>query len=151
MKKILIASLLTMAVTSVAALELGVSAGRDFSETNRNYAGVSLRNSYGPVSAELGYQRTSVTDNNQDRWSLVGGYDLVKVGPVQLTPTVGGVYLNNRTTSDGYAMTAGLEASMPIPAVKNLTGVIDYSYQMGQERVNQFNGSRVSVGLRYKF
>ena len=46
-------------------------------------------------------------------------------------------------------MTVGVEMSMPI--YKKLEGVVDWSYQVGQSRVNDSNGNRVSAGLRYKF
>jgi hypothetical protein len=136
---------------SASALEVGVQVGNDFSDTNRMYGGVTVSESRGPVSLTVGYNRTTVGSNNQNRWSLVGGYDFVKFGKVQITPTVGGAYLANRSSNNGFAMTVGAEASTPISFVKNLTGVVDYTYQMGQDRVNQFDGSRVSVGLRYKF
>lgn len=148
MKKTLIATTLALAVTAASALEVGVQVGRDFSTPNRNYGGLTVGQSVGPVTLTAGYHRTA-TANDQNRWSLVGGYDLVKVGPVQITPTVGAAYLSNKSMSNGLAMTVGAEASMPL--TKNLEGVVDYSYQMGQTRVNQFNGSRVTAGLRYSF
>jgi hypothetical protein len=149
MKKTLIATTLFLAAGMASAFELGVQVGRDFGDTNRNYGGVVVGKALGPLVVSAGYHRTAVSNNDQNRWSIVGGYDLVKVGPVQVTPTVGAAYLNNQSSSNGLAATAGVEASMPL--FKNLEGVIDYTYQMGQSRVSQFDGSRVSAGLRYTF
>lgn len=149
MKKILITAVIAMAATTASAFEVGVQVGRDFGDTNRNFGGLTVGQSLGPVTLSAGYHRTSVTANDQNRWSVVGGYDLVKVGPVQFAPTVGAAYLNNKTTSNGLAMTVGVEASVPVS--KSLEGVVDYTYQIGQSRVNQFDGSRVTAGLRYKF
>jgi hypothetical protein len=149
MKKTLIATTLFLAASIASAFELGVQFGRDFGDANRNYGGVVVGKSMGPLVVSAGYHRTAVSDNNQNRWSIVGGYDLLKVGPAQVTPTVGAAYLNNQASSNGLAATAGVEASMPL--FKNLEGVVDYTYQMGQSRVSQFDGSRVSAGLRYTF
>jgi opacity protein-like surface antigen len=149
MKKILITAVIAMAATTASAFEVGVQVGRDFGDTNRNFGGLTVGQSLGPVTLSAGYHRTSVTANDQNRWSVVGGYDLLKVGPVQLTPTVGAAYLSNKTTSNGLVMTVGVEASMPL--YKSLEGVVDYTYQIGQSRVSQFDGNRVSAGLRYKF
>lgn len=148
-KNLIAASFLALAISSASAFEVGVQVGRDFSGDNRNYGGVTVGQTVGAVSVSAGYQRTAVGDNNQNRWSLVGGYDLLKVGPVQITPTVGAAYLNNQTGSNGLAMTFGAEATMPI--AKNIEGVIDYTYQMGQSRVSQYDGGRVGAGLRFNF
>jgi outer membrane autotransporter protein len=46
-------------------------------------------------------------------------------------------------------MTVGVGASVPVTKQISLTA--DYARQYGQDRVNQFNGDRVNVGVRYKF
>lgn len=149
MKKLFAISALSLSVMTASALEVGVMGGRDFSDTARNFGGVTVGQNVGPVTLSLGYHRTSVTANDQNRFSVVGGYDLMKVGPVTVTPTLGVAYLSNRRSDNGLAMTAGVEMSVPV--VKNLEGVVDWSYQVGQSRVNDSNGNRVSAGLRYKF
>ena len=149
MKKLIAISALSLTVLSASALEVGLMAGRDFSDTNRNFGGVTVGQSFGSTTVSLGYHRTSVTANDQNRFSVVGGYDLLSVGPVTVTPTVGAAYLSNSASANGMAMTVGVEMSMPI--YKKVEGVIDYSYQFGQSRVNASDGNRVSAGLRYKF
>jgi hypothetical protein len=149
MKKTLIATTLALAVTAASALEVGVQMGRDFSSPNRNYGGVTLGHAVGPASVTLGYDRTTVSGNDQTRWSLVAGYDLMKIGPVTVTPLLGGAFLDNQTGSDGLAMTAGVGASMPV--TDRIRAVVDWSHQLGQSRVNASNGNRISVGIRYLF
>jgi hypothetical protein len=149
MKKIFIATILAVTAITASALELGVNVGRDFSDVNRNYGEVALSHSVGPVSAGVEYRRSSVGANDQNRYTLTGGYDLAKVGSVQFTPTVGVSYLDNKTSVDGYAMNVGLEVSTPL--VGRLDGVVGMSYQFGQSRVNTFNGVNLSTGVRYKF
>lgn len=149
MKKLFAITALSLTVMSASALEVGIVAGRDFSDNTRNYGGVTVGQSVGPVTVSLGYHRTSISANDQNRFSVVGGYDLMTVGPVTVTPTAGLAYLSNKTSANGLAMTVGVEMSMPV--YKKLEGVVDWTYQVGQSRVNDSNGNRVSAGLRYKF
>jgi hypothetical protein len=149
MKKTLIATTLALAVTAASALEVGVQMGRDFSSPNRNYGGVTLGHAIGPASLTLGYDRTAVTGNDQNRWSLVAGYDLMRVGPVTVTPMLGAAFLDNQTGSDGLAMTAGVGASVPV--TNRIRAVVDWTYQVGQNRVNANNGNRITAGVRYTF
>lgn len=149
MKKIAIASLISLAATTASAVEVGVTATRDYSGTDRNYGGITIGKTYGKVSATAGVERASAGNNDQHRFSLVGGYDAAKVGPVTFTPKVGAAYLDNQFGQDGYAMTVGVGASMPV--TKQVTLGLDVARQYGQERVQQFDGNRVTVGLRYKF
>lgn len=149
MKKTLIATTLALAVTAASALEVGVQAGRDFSSPNRNYGGVTLGHSVGPTSVTLGFNRTAVSADDQNRWSVVAGYDLLKVGPMTVTPTVGLAYLHNQNSANGMAMTAGVEASVPV--MDRVRAVVDWTHQIGQSRVNASNGNRVTAGIRYTF
>lgn len=150
MKKFAIASIITLAATAASALELGVTATRDYSgSTDRNGAGITLGNKYGAVGVTAGFERTTKGANDQDRYSLVAGYDVAKAGPLTITPKVGVAYLNNQTGSDGYAMTAGVGASFAV--TKKLSIGVDYARQYGQDRVQQFDGDRVTVGAKVSF
>ena len=55
----------------------------------------------------------------------------------------------NQTGANGYALTAGVGASVPV--YKNLAATVDYRRQEGQSRVNAFDGNQVAVGLKYSF
>ncbi len=149
MKKIAIASIIAMTATAASAWELGVTATRDNAGADRNFGGVTLSQPYGKLNATAGVERTSVSNSDQTRWSLVGGVDLAKFGPVTVAPKVGVAYLDNQFGHDGYAMTVGVGASVPV--TKKVTFVTDVVHQYGQDRVQQFDGNRVTVGLRYKF
>ena len=151
MKKFAIASILALAAMSASALELGVVATRgDTTGDTRNYAGLTLGQSFGKLNATAGVERSTV-GGNQNRWSLVGGYDVAKVGPVTITPKIGYAYLDNQTpgVDNGSAGTVGVGFSVPV--AKKVTMGVDYAYQKGQDRVNQFDGNRVSVSARYAF
>ena len=148
MKKLIVCTLLGLAAVSASALELTVSAGRDFADINRGFGGITVGQSVGAATMSLGYQRTAVGTNDQNRFSLVGGYDVAKVGPVMITPMVGLAYVANKTSDNGVALTAGVELSMPV--YKKVEAVLDYSYQLGQSRISS-NGGRLAVGVRYPF
>jgi hypothetical protein len=153
MRKFAIASILALAAVSASAVELGVVATRgDTTGDTRNYAGITLGQSYGKLNATAGFERSTVgTQGDQNRWSLVGGYDVAKVGAVTITPKVGYAYLDNQTAgvSSGSAGTVGVGVSVPV--AKKVTVGVDYAYQKGQDRVSQFDGNRVSVSARYAF
>ena len=149
MKKILFATLATLAL-SASAVEVGVTGTRDYSGTSdRTGYGITLGQKFGAVGVEAGYDRFTQSTNDQDRYSLVASYDVTKIGPVTIAVKGGVAYLNNQTVSNGYAVTAGVGASVPV--VKNLAATVDYRRQEGQNRVNAFDGNQVAVGLKYSF
>jgi opacity protein-like surface antigen len=149
MKKIVLASVLALAATAASAFEIGVTATRDYSGSDRNFGGVTLGQSFGKLNATIGAERSSVGDNDQNRFSLVGGYDLVKLGPVTVTPRLGVAYLNNQISDNGYAMTVGVGASVPV--TKQVSVGLAFDRQYGQDRVNQFDGNRVTAAVKYRF
>lgn len=180
MKKIAIASLIALLATSASALEIGVTAGNNYAKnsasrshepiigpmtwsngTDRTEYGITVGEKFGKVGITAGFARsnggTPITiptdgpykDQVQDRYSLVAGYDVAKFGPVTITPTLGVAYLNNARDKDGYAMTVGVGASVPVTKQISLTA--NYARQYGQDNVNQFDGNRITAGLKYRF
>jgi hypothetical protein len=57
--------------------------------------------------------------------------------------------LSNQTGANGYALLVGLGVSMPV-ATKVSVG-LDYTRQYGQDRVNAFDGNRLSANVKYAF
>jgi outer membrane autotransporter protein len=150
MKKLAIASIIALAATAASALEVGVTTTRDQSgATDRTGSGVTIGDKFGKVGVTAGFERFTKGANDQDRFSLVAGYDVAKLGSVTVTPKVGAAYLNNQTGQDGYAMTVGIGASVPV--TKQVSFGVDLARQYGQDRVSQFDGNRATVGLKYKF
>ncbi len=149
MKKILIATAVALAATATTAAEIGVTATRDYAGVDRNGGGITLGEKFGKVGLTAGFERFTAGTNDQDRLSLVAGYDVARVGAVTVTPKVGVAHLNNQTGADGYAMTVGVGASLPV--TKQVSLGVDVARQYGQDRVQAFDGNRVTVGLRYKF
>ena len=148
LKLTLVAALLV--TSSIAsALEVGINAGRTFASDDRNSTGITLGQKTGAVGIEAGFDafRSGV---DQNRWSLIGSYDVTQVAGVTVAVKAGGAWLDNKgTTSDGYTALVGAGASYPLN--KQLALTADYKYQVGQKRVDQFNGSNITAGLKYSF
>lgn len=150
MKKIAIASIIALAVTAASALEVGVSTTADYSGADKSTGyGLTVGKQTGALSVTGGFERFTKGENDQDRYSVVAGYDVAKFGPVTVTPKLGVAYLNNQTGANGYAMTVGVGTSMAI--TKSVAFTVDAARQYGQDRVNTFDGNRVTAGLNYKF
>ena len=148
MKK-LIAMALILAAGAASAFEVGVTGTRDYAGTDRNGGGITIGEKVGSIGVTAGFERFTSGSNDQDRYSVVAGYDVAKFGPVTVTPKVGVAYLNNQTGSDGYALTVGVGASVPV--AQKISLGLDYARQYGQDRVNSFDGNRVTVSARYAF
>jgi outer membrane autotransporter protein len=150
MKKIAIASLIALAATAASAVEVGVTTTRDYSgATDRNSGGITVGQSVGKVGIAAGFERFTAGNNDQDRFSLVAGYDVAKIGPVTVTPKLGVAYLNNQTNKDGYALTVGVGASVPV--TKKVSVTLDVARQFGQDSVSKFDGNRATAGVKYSF
>lgn len=150
MKKFAIASLIALAATAASALEVGVTTTTDYSAADKRAGyGFTVGQSFGKFSASTGFERFQKGENDQDRLSVVGGYDVAKLGSVTITPKLGVAYLKNQTTESGYALTVGVGASLPVTKSVSLT--VDAARQYGQERVQAFDGNRVTAGLKYTF
>ena len=149
MKKILIATAVAMAATTASALEVGITQSRDYAGVDRNGAGITLGEKFGRVGLTAGVERFTAGTNDQDRYSVVAGYDVAKIKNATVAVKTGVAYLDNQTGANGYAMTIG--AGVNVPLTKQVSVGLDVSRQYGQDRVQSFDGDRVTVGLRYKF
>lgn len=148
MKKLVIASLIFASV-SASATDLGITAARGVAGDSRTYGGVTLGQHYGPVSATVGIEQSSVGSNDQTRYSLVGGYDVAKFGDVTVTPKLGVAYLDNQTSSNGFAMTTGVGVSVPV--TNTVTVGFDVERQFGQNKVSEFNNNRFVASVKQVF
>ena len=150
MKKLAIATLVALAATTASALEMGVTASRDYSGVeNRNGFGVFVGDRAGRGAIQFGVEQFTHGSNNQDRVTAIGSYDLTKAGPVTLSARGGIAYLNNQTSQDGFAGLVGVGASVPINKALSFDASVVRQY--GQDRVSQFDGNVVTAGLRVKF
>lgn len=149
MKKVILATVLSLAASAALAVEVGVNGSYDF-DSSRPGAGVTVGQKFGKFGVTGGFDRyTKGTDT--DKWSLVGSYDVFTVGKATVAAKAGAAYINNtgNTLKDGYAALVGAGVSYPI--TKELAGTVDYRYQAGQSKINSQNGSTVSAGIKYSF
>jgi hypothetical protein len=150
MKKIAIASLIALAATAASALEIGTTVTRDQSgATDRNGGGVTVGQTFGANTVTAGFERQTAGRNDQDRYSLVVGREVVRIKTASVAVKGGVAYLNNQTGQDGYAMTVG--AGVSVPLTKQVSLGLDVARQYGQERVQAFDGTRVTAGLNFRF
>lgn len=149
MKKILIATLIGLAATSASALEFGVSTTRDYSGDNRNGFGIFVGDRSGRGAVQFGVEQFTRGTNDQNRFSVMGSYDVTKFGPVTVSGKGGVAFLDNQTSQDGAAAVVGVGASLPISKALSLN--LDVSRQYGQKRVEQFDGTLVSTSLKVSF
>jgi predicted porin len=150
MKKLAIASMLALAAFSASAVEVGVNGSYDFgSPTDRPGAGITVGEKFGKFGVTAGFDRyTKTTD--QDKYSLVGSYDVATISKTTIAVKAGAAYISNTgKVADGYAALVGVGASYPLSKTVALTA--DYRYQAGQSRVNTFDGSTVLFGGKYSF
>lgn len=150
MKKFAIATIIALAATAASALEVGVTTTSDYSGAEKSTGyGLTVGKQTGALSVTGGFDRFTRGSNDQDRFSVVAGYDVTKFGPVTVTPKLGVAYLNNQTSSDGYALTVGVGATVPVTKAIDFT--LDAARQYGQDRVKASDGNTVTAGLKYKF
>jgi opacity protein-like surface antigen len=149
--KVKLALVALMLAGSAQAIEVGVTANRDYSQNpDRNGFGITLGEKFGKTSVTGGFERYTQNSNDTNRYSVVAGYDVAQFGAVTITPKVGVAYLNPTTTENGWQGTVGVGASYAL--TKNVALTADYRYQGAiQSRVNNFDGNVVSAGLKYSF
>jgi hypothetical protein len=147
MKKIIIASIMSLGIASSHAGTVAVQHSRDI-EANRDAASIELAVPVGGFTASIGFDRAT-SGVAQDRYSLGVARQLTSVGPLNLQARLGGHYLDNETGATGYALSAGAGVTMPLTKVIGVGLMVDY--QWGQERVNAHDGTRVSAGVRFSF
>ena len=151
MKKIAIATLLALAAVTASAVEVGVTAQRDYSQTpDRNGYGITIGQKFDKVSVTGGFERYTQNTNDTNRYSLVGGYDVAKFGDFTITPKIGVAYIDPTTTQNGWQGSVGVGASYAVTKTVSLTA--DYRYQTAlQSRVDNFNGNVISAGVKVGF
>lgn len=152
MKTIAIASILALAAITAGATEVSLTAGNSAGTTGNGF-GVSVSQKYvtqtvGAVDVIGAIERSSQGEP-QTRTSVAVSKDLTKFGPVTVSANTGVAYLSNATSENGYAMTVGAAATVPV--TKGVNFVVGVGRQYGQVRVSAFDGARVTAGVSYSF
>jgi len=149
MKKILLATLLAATFGAASAVEVGVNTSRNYAGNDNTGFGLTVGQRIGgKTTVTAGFDRVT-SGADQDRFSLIGGYDVAKFGKAIVTANAGAGYLNNEVAANGYVALVGVGVSYPLTA--KVSATVDLRHQVGQARVSQFNGNTVTAGLKYSF
>lgn len=150
MKKTLFAAaLLLAAVGSANALDLGAVAGGGINDAGKGFGGVTVGQKLGKFGLTAEYDRATAGSNNQNRYSLLGSYDVIKLGYVTVDAKIGASYLKNSVGSNGTVAVAGVGAELPLSPKLSVTA--DYRYQRGASDFRAYNSNIVLAGLKYSF
>ena len=150
MKKFAIATIIALAAGAASALELGVTAARDYSGAqDQNGVGVTVGDKAGKLGGAVGFQRFDRGTADYDRYSLIGSYDVANLGRATVAVKGGAVYLDPKTGASGYAAVVG--AGVSVPLNKTFSVGLDVTRQYGQDRVSRFDGNMVTAGVKMSF
>jgi len=147
MKKVLIIAAL-LASFNASAVEIGVNGGVITGDAG-GLATVTIGEKFGKFGVEVGYGQAWLDSSTQNRWTIVGSYDVYTAEKFVVAGKVGYAYLNNQSAVSGSAATVGLGVTVSLN--KNWAATVDYAYQMAESGVTQFNGNIVTAGIKYKF
>jgi outer membrane autotransporter protein len=147
MKKIVFAALVAVSL-SASALEVGVT-GSNLSTGNRYGVGATVGQQVAGLGITAGVSRFNREDNDQTRWTLIADHHLIGLGPVAISGRVGGAWLDNKMSDDGFAGVLGVGASMSI--TKKLTAGVSIDRQWGQSVVKNLNGNVITAGVKVGF
>jgi opacity protein-like surface antigen len=147
MKKVILTVAL-LAAFSAQAVEVGVNASSDTANTDRSGYGVTIGQKFDKVGVTAGFDRYS-KGTDLDKYTVMGSYDVTKIGFATLSAKAGVAYLDQKNANDGYAALIG--AGVSIPVTTAVAATVDYRYQAGQSRVKSLDGSTISAGLKYSF
>lgn len=146
MKKTLIAFAFAFAASASMAVDVGVTAFRDFN-SDQNGAKVTLsQGNYGGFKPTV--TLTSI-NNSYLRYSAGVDYNIFTSGKLTVGANVSGVYQDSYVGSNGFGLVGGLKTTYALSPKFDVVGSVERF--VGQERINYSNGLSVGVGLVTKF
>lgn len=144
--KMAIAVALTAAATTASAVELGIVGGGATGSNDGGLAGVTVGEKWGKVGLTAGYAQAWLSKGDQNRWTVVGSYDVYQNKSFVVSGKVGYAYLN-QTAHSGSAGLVGVGVEIPLNNKFSLTA--DYTYQFAQNSQN--NANVLTGGIKYRF
>lgn len=149
MKKLLLVTALLSVFGAAQALDLGITAGRDYAVPHSNDYGITVGQQLGKFSVTGEVESVKHVGLKEVRYDLLAGYDLYSFKGNTLTAKVGGAYVRVEGVKSGYAGSAGL--GLTVPVAKNVALTADYRYQQTQKRIDTFTGNSVTAGIKISF
>jgi outer membrane autotransporter protein len=145
-KKIATAATLALAVSTASAWELGVVGGGITGSNNGGLAGVTVGDKVDRFGLTAGFSQAWLSDGDQNRWTVVGSYDVFESPTFTVAGKVGYAYLDQA----GLSGSAGLVGvGIEVPLTQQLSLTADYAYQFASQSVN--NTSVITGGVKFKF
>lgn len=146
MKKAILTLSILLATGTTQAVELGVVGGGVSGSNAGGLAGVTVGQKFDKFGVTAGYSQAWLKSGDQNRWSVVGSYDVYSAGSFTVAGKLGYVYLNQDVNSASAGL-IGLGVEVPVSKKFALTA--DYAYQFAQNSQNM--GNVLSAGVKYKF
>ena len=144
-KKVIAISAL-VASFSASAVEVGLVGGGATGSNDGGLAGVTVGEKWGRVGVTAGYAQAWLKDGDQNRWTVVGSYDVYQSQALTVSGKLGYAYLNQKQ-NEGSAGLVGLGLEVPVSKSVSLTA--DYAYQFADNSRN--NSNIITGGVKYKF
>ena len=144
-KSILAWTLFTAGIANAAGLT--VSATHD-NDTRKEGVRVEVSKQVRGVSFPVVFGVTHVS-GVYTRYNVSAEKSMFNLGPIGLKVTSGGVYQNSNVGADGYGLTVGAKATLPLSKSVDLVGGVDRFF--GQDRIKGYNATVGSLGVSVKF
>lgn len=149
MKKLAISFAIAASAFSASAVEIGATVGRSLNSTDRPTFGITASQKVGEFGLIAAFDRSYVRQNDVNRVSLTGTYDVARFGSTTINTQLGLAYLDNQNSNNGFAATAGIGSVTPL--TKNVALVVDFRNQRAFKTNVVGNGNSVNAGLRVSF
>jgi len=144
MKKIALATILAVAVSTAQAADVGVNAGwDDAGKKGDSTLGLSVSL---PVHGPYGLAVELDKRSDLNRFGVLGTYDVAKVLGASVVAKAGLASVDPDRGNNVTLVQVGVGATLPL--VDKLSLSADYRYQIGE---GSWDGSRVFAGFVYKF
>jgi outer membrane autotransporter protein len=144
MKKIALATILAVAVSTAQAADVGVNAGwDDAGKKGDSTLGLSVSL---PVRGPYGLAVELDKRSELNRFGVLGTYDVAKVLGASVVAKAGLASVDPDRGNNVTLVQVGVGATLPL--VDKLSLSADYRYQIGE---GSWDGNRVFAGFVYKF
>jgi len=144
MKKIALATILAVAMSTAHAADVGVNAGWDNAgKKGDSTLGLSVSL---PVHGPYGVAVELDKRSELNRFGVLGTYDVAKVLGASVVAKAGLASVDPDRGNNVTLAQVGVGATLPL--VDKLSLTADYRYQIGE---GSWDGSRVFAGFVYKF
>ena len=154
MKKLVLLATMMAAFGVASAVEVGVNGSIDnYNKKDREGYGLTVGQHFGKFSVTAEADRDIKRD--LDKFSAIGGYDVLTFGKATLAAKAGVGYLDREAKNQAFApkdrYVAEVGAGLSVPVTKAVALTVDYRYQDGRDAAKKLDGNTVAVGAKFSF